>query len=153
MDTQPKEEVEKHDMQSKVESMTARETNEPLDSRLCTEGEIISKKEVVDKADDITCNISHIGRRAEQQQVINAIMDSRRESSIQYESYKLPELRAVQQLFYFFTLHVHIRCKVTKSRAQKQRNSFLFLPRRSKFAIRDGKVTKKACKSEAIWED
>ena len=39
-----------------------------------------------------------------------------------------------------------------KSRA-KQRNSFLFLPRRSKFAIFDGKVTKKRvkCKRKACF--
>jgi hypothetical protein len=39
-----------------------------------------------------------------------------------------------------------------KSRA-KQRNSFLFLPRRSKFANFIGRVTKKACKEQRILED
>ena len=38
-----------------------------------------------------------------------------------------------------------------KSRA-KQRNSFLFLPRRSKFAIFDGKVTKKLVKRKRFWK-
>ena len=61
MDTQPQEEVEKHDMQSKIKCMTARETDKTLERRLCAEGKIVGKKEVADKADDITCNISYIG--------------------------------------------------------------------------------------------
>jgi hypothetical protein len=61
MDTQPQEKVEEHDMQSKIKCMTARETYEALECRFCAEGKIVSKKEVANKADDITCNISYIG--------------------------------------------------------------------------------------------
>jgi len=39
-----------------------------------------------------------------------------------------------------------------KSRAE-QKILIFFMPRRSKFAIFDGKVTKKQCNSEAILED
>jgi hypothetical protein len=39
-----------------------------------------------------------------------------------------------------------------KSRA-KQKKLFFFLPRRGKFAIFDGKVTKKVCKEQRILED
>ena len=61
MYAQPQEYVEKHDMQSKIECMTARETYEALECRFCAEGKIVCKKEVANKADYITCNISYIG--------------------------------------------------------------------------------------------
>ena len=50
-------------------------------------------------------------------------------------------------------LHFHDACKVTKSRAQNKETRFFFLLRRSKFAIYDGKVTKKACKEQRILEN
>jgi len=43
--------------------------------------------------------------------------------------------------------------KVTKKREQNKTNSFVFYAECSNFAIFNGRVTKKACKSEAIWED
>jgi ornithine carbamoyltransferase len=56
--------------------MAARESDEPLEGRLCTKSKIARQEEVADKADKISSNIGNIGYRAEQQHIINAIMDS-----------------------------------------------------------------------------
>ena len=53
-------------------------------------------------------------------------------------------------------LYIKKSCKFLQSyekSSAKQRNLFLFLPRWSKFAIFDGKVTKKVCNERRIWED
>jgi len=56
---------------------------------------------------------------------------------------KMREMQKKCLLFFSFPNSSNFGiAKVTKNRAQNKRNLFLFLPRWSKFAIFDGKVTK-----------
>jgi hypothetical protein len=63
-------------VQSEVDGMAAGESDEPLEGRLCAKSKIARQEEVADKADKISSNIGNIGNCAEQQHIINAIMDS-----------------------------------------------------------------------------
>ena len=52
--------VEKHDVQTKVDGMTAWEADEPFQRRLCTEREIAGQEEVDDETDNVACSIGYI---------------------------------------------------------------------------------------------
>ena len=97
-------------MQSEVDGMAAGEAEEASERWLGAEREVAGQEEVADEADQIACDVSRIGADPQQQQAVDAVVDGRRQSTVQGKTYELPKLVAMQQSVYFFVFyHIHVQ--------------------------------------------
>jgi hypothetical protein len=110
-------------MNEEVDGMAACKAEEALPRGFGTESEIGSQEEIADETDHIARNIGSVDIEPWQQQIVDAQVDSRRETAINTEAHKLPELPVVHQLLRFILHRSHFRVQIYK----KNINNYLHI--------------------------
>ena len=85
-------------MQAKVDGMTTCEPKEPLDGGLCPKSKGASQEEINNETDQIAYDIGDIGYCPEKQQVVNAIVQGRGETTNYAKTEELSELITMKEL-------------------------------------------------------
>ena len=91
MHAQPQEEVEEHDVEAVVQSVTASKAEETTPRRTAAKREIAGQEEIAHKTKHIASSVSHVQRYPALQEEVDAVMHSGRKRADDAETHKLHE--------------------------------------------------------------